>query len=277
MSRKAKSRNRTPRKPKKGRPKESGPEDECYTPGNIVDAARASLGGTIDLDPFSCREANKVVRAAHIFSKKDDGFAQSWWGRILLNPPFSFLRYGAVTDKVRLELKSGRVVAIVMVVNANVETAWFRALAGLAARVCFLDRRVQFTRPNAKPGASGNTRAQAILYFGPFPFLFDKAFEQIGTLWVPSEVGIRESLPWPVSEVRVSSREDSMERTFNLQVANCPPHVRISDVKLSGEILTWCGATRTLSSISDPPSDWPLWLKALVQDRRRATLSASAS
>jgi len=276
MSRRAESRNRTPRKPKKSSPKESGPEDECYTSDYIVEAARASLGGTIDLDPFSCREANKVVGAAHFFSKKVDGFAQPWHGRIFLNPPFSLLRYGAVTDKVVLELKSGRVVALVMLVNANVETAWFRAMATLAQRVCFLDHRAQFTRPNAKIGKSSNKRAQAILYFGPDPDLFENAFEHIGTLWEPSEERLRQSLRWAFPEKRVS-REDSIEKFIERQVANCPPHMRVSFVEPSGEMVTWCGATRTLSSISDPPSDWPLWLKALVQDRRRATLSASAS
>ena len=36
---------------------------EAYTPPFILEAAREALGGSIDLDPFSCATANQEVRA----------------------------------------------------------------------------------------------------------------------------------------------------------------------------------------------------------------------
>lgn len=58
--------------------------NEHYTPGYIVEAARATLGN-IDLDPFSCQLANTVVKADAIFSR--DGFTLPWYGAIFCNPP----------------------------------------------------------------------------------------------------------------------------------------------------------------------------------------------
>lgn len=60
---------------------------EWYTPASIVDAA-VQVMGAIDLDPASCEEANRVVRAARYFTAEDDGLTAPWSGdRIFLNPP----------------------------------------------------------------------------------------------------------------------------------------------------------------------------------------------
>jgi hypothetical protein len=60
--------------------------NEHYTPNVIVDPARQTLR-EIDLDPASCDEANERIKAKHIFTRDDDGFARPWFGRVFLNPP----------------------------------------------------------------------------------------------------------------------------------------------------------------------------------------------
>jgi len=61
---------------------------EHFSPPHIVEAAREVLGA-IDLDPASCEEAQKVVRAARWIGLPTDGLAahSTWKGRVLLNPP----------------------------------------------------------------------------------------------------------------------------------------------------------------------------------------------
>jgi ParB family chromosome partitioning protein len=64
----------------------SSKSNEHYTPPEIVEPARATLGA-IDLDPASCALANTVVRAAHIYTEADNGLEQQWWERCFWNPP----------------------------------------------------------------------------------------------------------------------------------------------------------------------------------------------
>jgi hypothetical protein len=64
----------------------SSESNSHYTPAAIVERARLVLR-TIDLDPATCEEANRVVRAAAIYTASDDGFTKPWGGAVFLNPP----------------------------------------------------------------------------------------------------------------------------------------------------------------------------------------------
>lgn len=60
---------------------------EHYTPPDIVNAARALMGG-ITLDPATTNSVNAAhVQATHIFTKADDGLTKTWHGNVFLNPP----------------------------------------------------------------------------------------------------------------------------------------------------------------------------------------------
>ena len=59
---------------------------EHYTPSEVVEAARTTLGA-IDLDPASCEAASRVVRASSYYTKQQNGFVKLWRGRVFLNPP----------------------------------------------------------------------------------------------------------------------------------------------------------------------------------------------
>ncbi len=59
---------------------------EWYTPEWLIERCRAVLG-YIHLDPCSCEEAQKVVKANEWFGMEHDGLAQPWYGNVFMNPP----------------------------------------------------------------------------------------------------------------------------------------------------------------------------------------------
>jgi len=62
-------------------------DSDYGTPQAIVESARKVMGG-IALDPASSEEHNRLVRAKHIYTAADDGFAKPWRARsVFLNPP----------------------------------------------------------------------------------------------------------------------------------------------------------------------------------------------
>jgi hypothetical protein len=71
----------------KTKSRHSSESNEHFTPPEIVEAARSTLGA-IDLDPASCLRANEIsVKARGFYSKANNGFVQPWHGRVFLNPP----------------------------------------------------------------------------------------------------------------------------------------------------------------------------------------------
>lgn len=106
----------------------TGTDPNWLTPLPIVEAARVALGGTIDLDPASCPEANVSIDAKAYF--QDVGFGglnYPWRGTVFLNPPGGRapkgLRSGssAVCWWLKLldEMRAGRVVRAVFVAFAS--------------------------------------------------------------------------------------------------------------------------------------------------------------
>src|SRR5207247_5573395 len=85
--------------------------DEWYTPSDIIECARRVLG-EIDLDPASCPRANRTVKAAHYYSRQQNGLNLPWFGRVWMNPP-----YGGAAESFALKLiaehQSGHVAAAV--------------------------------------------------------------------------------------------------------------------------------------------------------------------
>lgn len=71
-------------------PRHSSESNEHYTPPEVVEAARRTLGA-IDLDPCTCWAANEIVKATNIMTKETGGHLHPWGCaekpmRVLLNP-----------------------------------------------------------------------------------------------------------------------------------------------------------------------------------------------
>lgn len=81
----------------------SSENSEFMTPQWITDWAHYVMGG-IDLDPASCAEANRTVRAEWYFDKAQNGLFQPWHGKVWLNPP------GGLVDEAGREVIRARTI-----------------------------------------------------------------------------------------------------------------------------------------------------------------------
>ena len=158
-------------------------ENEWYTPEPIITLARKVLG-TIDLDPASSKEANKIVRAKRFFSVDDDGLAQPWRGNVWMNPPYSHPEVEQFCERLADHVEARAVSSAIILVNNATETQWFRAVADHASAVCFLTGRVRFRGPKEETaGQLQGLQGQAVLYIGRKSATFVAVFADVGTVW----------------------------------------------------------------------------------------------
>ena len=153
--------------------------NEWYTPSDYIEAARRVLG-SIDLDPASSDEANEVVRATQHYTIDTDGLAQTWSGRVWMNPPYSSDLVSRFTEKLAYHFDHCEVAQAIVLVNNATETQWFQALAFHASGICFPSKRVRFWSPNGVAGAP--LQGQAILYLGGNTQRFLEEFDSFGLI-----------------------------------------------------------------------------------------------
>lgn len=147
---------------------------EWYTPKQYIESARKVMG-SIDLDPASSKEAQKIVRAAKYYDSKADGLTKKWKGNIWLNPPYNIVRQ--FVDKL---LDSPFDQAIVLVNNAT-ETEWFARLAERSSAMVFHTGRIRFATPESDgEGTTPCMQGQVFLYFGGNVMQFIDEFSQYG-------------------------------------------------------------------------------------------------
>lgn len=152
-------------------------ENEWYTPEEYIEMAREVLGG-IDLDPASCEQANKIVKAKTYYTKEDNGLEKEWEGRVFMNPPYSKDLMPKFVEKIISEkIHSG-----IVLTHNNTDTKWFHSLSCKASAICFTKGRISFYRDNI--GASP-TNGQAFFYIGKDVDSFSRVFREIGIVMVP--------------------------------------------------------------------------------------------
>lgn len=153
-------------------------ENEWYTPPVLIEAARKAMGG-IDLDPASCKVAQRNVKAKKYFTIDENGLSRAWRGNVWLNPPYSKDLIGAFAEKLVSESRKYRQ-AVVLVNNAT-DTAWFHAMLGVASAVCLLRGRVKFLNKSGEP-ANTPVQGQAVIYVGEGTSAFADSFESLGAV-----------------------------------------------------------------------------------------------
>jgi ParB family chromosome partitioning protein len=140
---------------------------EWYTPSRYIEAARWVMGG-IELDPASCANANKIVRAQKYFNQQINGLVQPWHGRVWLNMPY------------------GNIEQAIVLVNAVPDRQWFQGLWNYP--ICFTDHRIRFLDRYGDEQKSP-THGNAFVYFcnrADFQLRrFREGFTQFGHVVIP--------------------------------------------------------------------------------------------
>lgn len=157
--------------------------EDWYTPPLYVAAVRELFGGTIDLDPASCPEANMTVAASNIYTAEVDGLRMPWAGNVYLNPPWG--RKGsakrAFVTKAIGCYTSGAITAAVLALNSNAATsAWFEDL--FAYPICFPNHRVKHYGPGGAGGAPNS--GTVFVYLGRDIEGFIRIFSRFGPVVV---------------------------------------------------------------------------------------------
>jgi hypothetical protein len=158
---------------------------EWYTPSRYVESARRVLGGTIDLDPCSCTEAQEQVRAEQYFTREQDGLSQEWHGTIWANPPYAARDVSAFVTKLLKEYADLRVTSAVLLTNAYSDTGWFHEAAAACRAICLTKGRIYFSRPGAVQPAQPSF-GSAFFYYGDQIDLFRQEFADYGLILLPA-------------------------------------------------------------------------------------------
>lgn len=161
-------------------------ETEWYTPPEFIEAARLVMGG-IDLDPASCEEAQKNVKAACYYTETDNGLSQEWFGRVWLNPPYS-KTHGKSNQELwaqRLisEYRSGTVKQAILLVKSALGYRWFEELWDILP-VCFLRQRPSFIKSTGTSDGESK-HGIALFYVGNDLPKFIEVFSQFGRITTP--------------------------------------------------------------------------------------------
>lgn len=113
------------------------------SPEELLERLYPVVGGMFDLDPCSpARGRAAPVKARNHYTVDHDGLVLAWSGSVYMNPPFR-----AAADwvaKAKSEAVSGRVSALIGLLPARVDTAWWHDHVARVADVWFLKGRLKF-------------------------------------------------------------------------------------------------------------------------------------
>jgi hypothetical protein len=151
---------------------------EYYTPPNIIEAARATMGW-IDLDPATSRVANRYVKAGMAFFY--DGENRPWFGRVWLNHPFGRGLNRIWIGKLLDEYKNGNIKCACCITYASTSERWFKPLLDFPQ--CFLTGRTNYFLPDGSL-KKGATKGSVVTYLGDDQWKFALEFAQLGTIKV---------------------------------------------------------------------------------------------
>jgi phage N-6-adenine-methyltransferase len=154
--------------------------NEWYTPPEIIEAARATMG-RIDCDPASSELANKTVKAKKYYTAEQNGLERKWGEKVWLNPPYSQPAINHFADALSQRVKDKEIKEACILVNNATDAAWCQKILMLGSCVCFLRGRVKFI--DMEGCATGAPlQGQIVVYIGENIDDFKANFTSMGVI-----------------------------------------------------------------------------------------------
>jgi ParB family chromosome partitioning protein len=156
------------------------PQPERYTSRQIITCVHRCFGRP-DLDPASCAEANRTVRARRYFDRTANGLKRDWIARtVFLNPPFE---RGVIQDflwKFLLEFEYGHFAEGIVIVRPGFLTSqWFWPFIRYGVQ-CVPHRRPEYVGPKGEKTSA--PQGTLIFYLGNRREQFRSAFDDFGVM-----------------------------------------------------------------------------------------------
>lgn len=161
---------------------------EWYTPWAIIECARA-LMGSIDLDPFSCHEANyrpEGIVALTYFS--NNGLIPDWYGNVWMNHPFGKEMNKIAIEKILYEHKKGVMVQACCITFASTSERWFKPL--LEYPQFFFTGRTNYLDGATMQPVKGVTKGSVITFFPPRGMTYQDAVSKLHNAFITSFEGV---------------------------------------------------------------------------------------
>lgn len=124
---------------------------------------RVSLTGTIGLDP--CTFPDNPTKAAHFFTKEDNGLLHDWadYGLVFVNEPYGRKESPVWSRKIAQEARSGT--EMVRLTRGSFDTEWWSySVAQVADSMCLLRGRPRHDTPTTKASGPGKFPSAVIGY-----------------------------------------------------------------------------------------------------------------
>ncbi len=155
---------------------------EYYSPSNIIEAARLTMG-SIDLDPASSEQANKIVKAGRFYTEQDNGLAQPWHAKtVWMNHPFGRVQNRIWIKQLVMSYENRNVSQACCITYACTSEKWFQPLFDYP--MCFLSPRTNYYLPDGSI-LKGVTKGSVVTYLGPYWNRFKDNFKSLGRLMEP--------------------------------------------------------------------------------------------
>lgn len=159
---------------------------ELWTPPFYIAKVREVLGGEIDLDPFSCADANATVGAKQFFTPGHAPFRRAWNAEtVFIHPPASRRVLNRIPKKFFKAWNRHHIRHAIILLDVSSPEPWYERLVAHADATCLTHRPIPFLTPGGETQTSGDQ--QVFLYFGADPAFFREVFASVGAIRVTKQ------------------------------------------------------------------------------------------